>query len=98
MPPRQMEFEKLYIFLNWWDVTLCFQMANQRSKDKIKVQTYLLKEDEKLLREAAKAKGYAKVAGRKDSLKSNGAKLAFLLNEKNLRFHRGLVAEYSSVR
>lgn len=37
-------------------------MANQRSKDKIKVQTYLHKDDEKLLREAAKARGYPNLA------------------------------------
>lgn len=37
-------------------------MANQRSKDKVKVQTYLHKDDEKLLREAAKANGYANLA------------------------------------
>ncbi len=37
-------------------------MANQRSKDKVKVQTYLHKDDEKLLREAAKAHGYSNLA------------------------------------
>lgn len=37
-------------------------MANQRSKDKVKVQTYLHKDDEKLLREAAKSNGYANLA------------------------------------
>lgn len=37
-------------------------MANQRSKDKVKVQTYLHKDDEKLLREAAKSHGYANLA------------------------------------
>lgn len=37
-------------------------MANQRSKDKVKVQTYLHKDDEKLLREAAKQHGYKNLA------------------------------------
>ena len=37
-------------------------MANQRSKDKVKVQTYLHKDDEKLLREAAKTHGYSNLA------------------------------------
>jgi len=37
-------------------------MANQRSKDKVKVQTYLHKDDERLLREAAKAHGYSNLA------------------------------------
>lgn len=37
-------------------------MANQRSKDKIKVQTYLHKDDEKLLRETAKSHGYKNLA------------------------------------
>jgi len=39
-----------------------FSMANQRSKDKVKVQTYLHKEDEKLLRETAKSHGYKNLA------------------------------------
>jgi len=37
-------------------------MANQRSKDKVKVQTYLHKDDDKLLREAAKRHGYSNLA------------------------------------
>lgn len=37
-------------------------MANQRSKDKVKVQTYLHKDDEKLLREVAKKNGYSNLA------------------------------------
>jgi hypothetical protein len=37
-------------------------MANQRSKDKVKVQTYLHKDDDKRLREAAKSHGYSNLA------------------------------------
>ena len=37
-------------------------MANQRSKDKVKVQSYLHKDDERLLREHAKKLGYANLA------------------------------------
>lgn len=37
-------------------------MANQRSKDKEKVQTYLHKDDAKKLREAMKTHGYSNLA------------------------------------